>query len=697
MATIDRFLLTFLLNALWQIPLIAIVSALLGRLMRNGPASHRHVLHAAALAACLLLPLASVETSRPGERLHVQPAFAPSTVAVPVTSVLTAPARTAPPSRSNLWLPRTIAFWVFTFYSAFLAFRLALLLRAWVRTREILRNIEPAAAPPALARVWARCLAAFRLRDVALGCSPHVPSPVVAGVFRKVVLLPETLFAEQSEDVLTTAVGHEMAHLARNDFAFSLLYELLFAPVAFHPAAWFVRRQIEQTREMACDELVTGRLIDRGAYARSIVNIAAVMTGLDRPGYTLGVFDGDILERRIGRLLHHPAVNLRRARLYLIGGLGTMALCVVIASGLALSANAQGPAHNELKMAESAFNAGDFPAAIQHFKHAVELEPANNNAKLFLANALLSQFYAQSANPDNTLLSAALEQYGNVLAADPANRRAIEGIISVDMRLGRAPDARAYTAKLVQMDPGDKTALYLAGVVDWMTAYPAFVRARDASGGKPQDYAVADSNLRRNFRDQYAPVVEDGVAMLNGALAADPKYDDAMAYLNLLYRLKASMTDDAAEAAKFIATADDYVGRALAARQASPAATKASASPLNVDAPPPGPLGVRTTIAAPPPPPPPPPGAINRDAPASSQPVPPLHVPGRFWQVVPSGKPQPALVLVKQLREHDFSTLLLRTSDGSAAVLVGPFFDDPAVAKAKADLEKAGYQTLRVR
>ena len=65
METISRSLLTFLLNSLWQIPLAAAVAALACRLMRNGPAFHRHAVWVAALAAAVLLPLASVRTRAP--------------------------------------------------------------------------------------------------------------------------------------------------------------------------------------------------------------------------------------------------------------------------------------------------------------------------------------------------------------------------------------------------------------------------------------------------------------------------------------------------------------------------------------------------------------------------------------------------------------------------------------------------------
>jgi len=159
-----------------------------------------------------------------------------------------------------------------------------------------------------------RCQEAFGLTDVELLVSAQVSGPVTAG---RAIILPESLLAEPSEDVLTTVAGHEMAHIARRDFACNVVYEVLYLPVSFHPAAWLIHREIERTREMACDEMVTHRLMAAGTYARSIMSIATAMMALPRPGYTLGVFDGDILEARIRRLVERPVANLKRARLLL--------------------------------------------------------------------------------------------------------------------------------------------------------------------------------------------------------------------------------------------------------------------------------------------------------------------------------------------------------------------------------------------
>ena len=64
METISHCLLTFLLNSVWQIPLVTLIAALVCRLMRNNPAGHRHMVWVAALLAAVLLPLASVYSAQ---------------------------------------------------------------------------------------------------------------------------------------------------------------------------------------------------------------------------------------------------------------------------------------------------------------------------------------------------------------------------------------------------------------------------------------------------------------------------------------------------------------------------------------------------------------------------------------------------------------------------------------------------------
>lgn len=441
METISRSLLTFLLNSLWQIPLAAAVAALICRLMRRGPASHRHAVWVAALAAAVLLPLASVRTGAPTPAPRFAASLADAAAGnVAVQRSAPAPAPTPAPASRTVSFAATTATILLAAYFLFVLFRLARLAWASIRTVQIRSGARHTAIPTALDAVWMRCQEAFGLRGVPLLVSAQVSGPVAAG---RAIILPESLLAEPSEDVLTTAVGHEMAHIARRDFAANLFYEVLYLPIGFHPAAWLIHREIERTREMACDELVTHRLMDAGVYARSIMSIASGMMALPRPGYTLGVFDGDILEARIRRLVERPAANLKRARLLLATGLAALALCAAIASSLALTARAQGGAGALMKQAEAAYNRGDYKGAAELFENAVKVEPANLKAKLLLANTLLRD-YVPGPGADNALASRARQQYLDVLALEAGNQQALEGLMLLDTNIKQFAEAHAW-------------------------------------------------------------------------------------------------------------------------------------------------------------------------------------------------------------------------------------------------------------
>jgi TonB family protein len=646
METISRSLLTFLLNSLWQIPLAAAVAALACRLMRNGPAIHRHAVWVAALAAALLLPLASVRTGAPKAAPQYAVSLPSPDIAIAKSAgplpaqAVPAPLR-APASRSIAFAQSTAAI-LLGAWLLFVLFRLARLGWASVRTVQIRRRAVAIAIPKRLEHVRSRCQEAFGLSGVELLFSAQVSGPITAG---GAIILPESLLTELSEDVLTTAIGHEMAHIARRDFACNLLYELLHLPVSFHPAAWLIRRGIERTREMTCDELVTHRLLDAGVYARSIMSIAAGMTALPQPGYTLGVFDGDILEERIRRLVERPVRNLKRARLMLVTGLSALAVCAVIASSLALTARAQGAGHGVMKQAEAAYNRGDFQVAAEQFENAVKLEPDNLKAKLLLANTLLQE-YIPGTDAGAPIADRARRQYLDVLTRDPGNRQATQAMLSLSTVTRQFAEAHDWALKAMQADATDKGAYYSAAFLDWMMTYPDYAKARAAAGMKPQDPGmIPDADLRQSVRTQHSAQIEDGFRMLQVALQLDPDYFDAMAYMNLLYRIEAGIVDNPSESADLFAKADMWFTKARAAQSTRTRKPQPAAQPLDVD----GPLPEFPT-PPPPPPPPPPAGSYQLVAPpppppASSgqlapPPPPPPPPPGWGWQYDASAPPR---------------------------------------------------------
>ena len=158
------------------------------------------------------------------------------------------------------------------------------------------------------------------------------------------------------------------------------------------------------------------------------------------------MFDGDILEERIRRLVERPAANLKRARVLLATGLAALAACAVIASSVALTARAQGGAQALMKQAEVAYNSGDYKGAAELFENAVTMEPANVKAKLLLAAALMHQ-YVPGAGADSSLASRARQQYLDVLQVEPANKVALEGLAAMDINAKQFASAREWALK----------------------------------------------------------------------------------------------------------------------------------------------------------------------------------------------------------------------------------------------------------
>ncbi len=699
METIDQTLLTFLLNATWQVALVAAIASVTTYFLRRGPASHRHTVWAAALIAALVLPAVSVYQANGPAISEI--AISLDGPEIPNTSAIgPGPASTSNQARR---LPEAVPFsrWAavlvlagYILATVFAAVRFG---RAWMRTLYIRQSASARTAPPTLARVWERCTHLFGAQTVDLLSSATLASPCVVGVIRPAVILSEAVWNEVSEDVLMAAIGHELVHIARRDFARNLIQELLMIPVSFHPAVWFMKRNLERTREMACDEAVTASLLERGVYARSIVHIASAIGGASSPGYTLGIFDGDILEQRVRRLLEGPGVNFRRARMKFATAITTIAVCAIGAAGFALTARAQSAFQDQMRAAGQAYNSANFKAAIDHFSTAVTLDPESKSARLFLANALMRQYYSEPT-PTPSWLESARQQYQEVLARDPQNKQANSGMLALLIDQKQMTAARDFASKLAAIEPNDSNVWYTAGVVEWAIAYPDFQRAKQAAGARQEDYSIPDANLRREVRDAHLARVEEGLRMLDRALLLNADNDQAMAYINLLYRLKAGMTDNPAEAAELIATADRWVGKALEARRQRGETHPAGETTIDIEGPPPGPAGRNTMVKAPPPPPPPP--SRERAQQIVSAAPPPQQAPGefprvgQFWQVTGPGEVK-AIDLFRQLKSKGFDPAMHAGTDGAVRVVVGPFFDRASIERVKAALETAGFHPIR--
>lgn len=308
MEKISFYILTFLLNAVWQVAAVTFVAAICARLMRRASAHHRHRVWAAAFFLCVALPVWSSFDYGGGNAAAILP--------LPVRRIETQAITTAvsenvvvldgfSPRREQLAEPNRLPAFVWFIvgcYVLFLLYRVILLCAAWRRTVKIRRSAVSRALPSAVKAIVARCQTALQSGDVEILFSPEIKSPVMFGARKSAIILPENFFDICSDEMLTATFGHEMAHVMRRDYALNFIYELLFLPIAFHPVAAHLKRQIARTREMACDELVGERLLEPKVYAKSLLRLAAFAKNANHSAPALGIFDADALEQRIVKL-----------------------------------------------------------------------------------------------------------------------------------------------------------------------------------------------------------------------------------------------------------------------------------------------------------------------------------------------------------------------------------------------------------
>ncbi len=236
-------------------------------------------------------------------------------------------------------------------------------------------------------------------------------------------------------------------------------------------------------------------------------------------------------------------------------------------------------ARDLLNKGVQAYKAGQFDQAIEDFKQSKDLDPSLLNARLYLATAYSSQYIPGAPSDENVRMGQqAIAEYKEVLDVDPNNLSAIDGIGAILYNMGGTPfdpkkfeESKTYHERHIQIKPDDPEPYYWIGVIDWSLSYRGNKDMRaeyNAKGKKP----VKDSDpmpvaLATDFQAKFGSIIDEGVTNLKKAIELRADYDDAMAYLNLLYRQKADteLTAQAHDADEKMA--DELVDKVKAIKQ----------------------------------------------------------------------------------------------------------------------------------
>jgi tetratricopeptide (TPR) repeat protein len=237
-------------------------------------------------------------------------------------------------------------------------------------------------------------------------------------------------------------------------------------------------------------------------------------------------------------------------------------------------------ARDLLNKGVTAFKNGQYDQAVDQFQKAKEADPDLMNARLYLATAYATQYIPGAPSDQNKKLGEqAVAEFKEVLDKDSKNLNAIDGIGSILFQMAGTPyspamfeESKKYHKMHIEIKPEDPEPYYWIGVINWTVAFRGNAEIRKEYNEKNLKKQVKETDalpsaVRPEYVSKYGTMIDEGIDDLQKAIQLRPDYDDAMAYLNLLYRRKADAVDSADQRNDLLKKADDLVDQVKEVKQ----------------------------------------------------------------------------------------------------------------------------------
>lgn len=242
-------------------------------------------------------------------------------------------------------------------------------------------------------------------------------------------------------------------------------------------------------------------------------------------------------------------------------------------------------ARDQLNKGVDAYKNAHYEEAIDHFQRATQLDPNLPMAKTYLATALAQNVAPGLDTPDNLkTANQSIKIFEEVLAKDPNDVNSMKQIAGIYFSIANKNNpatweqdldsAEDWQKKVLAVDPKDPEAAYTVAVIDWTKAHSNLLKVLQDAGlnddGKGN--TKAPKKIMEPLAQQNAPLVAESLQYINQAVANRSNYEEAMQYLNLIYRAKADVDFGNADAVKEdMAQAQDWTSKAMSARKANEA------------------------------------------------------------------------------------------------------------------------------
>ena len=234
---------------------------------------------------------------------------------------------------------------------------------------------------------------------------------------------------------------------------------------------------------------------------------------------------------------------------------------------------------DQLNKGVTAFRNNKYVDAVNHFKEALNLDPSSENARAYLAVSYMVQWVPGAESKDNQKnYDMARKTFNDILSKQPTNSMALAYMASMafqtaangtdEQKHAALEEARKWNERRIEVDPKDPEPYYYLGVIDWSEAFPAVRQARSEEKMKADDPGpLKDAKVKDDLKSKYDAMIDSGLEQLNKCLTNDKENEDAMSYMNLLYREKAALADNVDQAKDYVSKAESWADKSLEMRK----------------------------------------------------------------------------------------------------------------------------------